>query len=72
MGYCNRSAAPVGRYLIDLHGESPAGLSRNPMRSATHCRCSITCRTCREDYKALDRVYLPQDWMAEAGIGSRN
>ena len=21
MGYCNNSASPVGRYLIDLHGE---------------------------------------------------
>jgi len=23
---------------------------------------------CADDYRELDRVYLPQDWMAEAGI----
>ena len=25
MGYCALSANPVGRYLLDLHGENPAG-----------------------------------------------
>ena len=24
MGYCNLSASPVGRFLLDLHGEDPA------------------------------------------------
>ena len=25
MNYCNYSAAPVGRYLLDMHGEKPTG-----------------------------------------------
>ena len=68
MGYCNLSAAPVGRYLVDLHGESDATYPHsdalsNALQVLNHLQ------DCREDYKSLDRVYLPQDWMTEAGIG---
>ncbi|MCY4565383.1 MAG: squalene synthase HpnC [Gammaproteobacteria bacterium] len=68
MGYCNLSAAPVGRYLIDLHGESDATYPHsdalcNALQVLNHLQ------DCREDYKSLDRVYLPQNWMTEAGIG---
>ena len=68
IGYCNFSAAPVGRYLVDLHGESreayPASDALcNALQVLNHLQ------DCGEDYRALDRVYLPQDWMAEAGVG---
>ena len=68
VGYCNFSAAPVGRYLLDLHGESveayPASDALcNALQVLNHLQ------DCGEDYRALNRVYLPQDWMAEAGIG---
>ena len=66
MGYCNLSAAPVGRYLVDLHGESAAAYPAsdalcNALQVLNHLQ------DCGEDYKALNRVYLPQDWMAAAG-----
>ena len=66
--YCNHSAAPVGRYLIDLHGESsdayPASDALcNALQVLNHLQ------DCGDDYRTLNRVYLPQDWMAEAGIG---
>ena len=68
MGYCNFSAAPVGRYLVDLHGESPEAYPAsdalcNGLQVLNHLQ------DCGDDYRALDRVYLPQDWMAEAGVG---
>ena len=68
MGYCDLSAAPVGRYLIDLNGESPAAYPQsdalcNALQVLNHLQ------DCREDYKSLGRVYLPQDWMDEAGVG---
>ena len=68
MGYCNLSAAPVGRYLVDLHGESPAAYPAsdalcNALQVLNHLQ------DCGEDYKALNRVYLPRDWMAAAGTG---
>ena len=66
MGYCAQSANPVGRYLLDLHGEDRAGYG------ASDALCSALqvlnhLQDCQDDYRALDRVYLPQDWMAEAG-----
>ena len=68
MGYCNLSAAPVGRYLVDLHGESPLAYPAsdalcNALQVLNHLQ------DCGDDYTALNRVYLPQDWMTGAGIG---
>ncbi len=66
--YCDRSAAPVGRYLLDLHGVSkdlyPASDALcNALQVINHLQ------DCQEDYREMDRVYLPQDWMARAKIG---
>lgn len=66
MGYCIKSASPVGRFLLDLHGEDRAGWRYsdalcNALQVINHLQ------DCRDDYLALDRVYLPGDWMAEAG-----
>lgn len=64
--YCDRSAAPVGRYLLDLHGESrdlwPASDALcNSLQVINHLQ------DCGDDYRRLDRVYLPQQWLREAG-----
>lgn len=66
MHYCIRSAAPVGRYLVDLHGGStngygPSDALCNALQVINHLQ------DCQDDYRTLDRVYLPGDWMAEAG-----
>ncbi|MBX6321802.1 MAG: squalene/phytoene synthase family protein, partial [Rhodospirillaceae bacterium] len=68
MAYCQLSASPVGRYLVDLHGESRACYPSsdalcNALQVLNHLQ------DCQDDYRRLDRVYLPQDWLAEAGIG---
>jgi squalene synthase HpnC len=65
--YCNRSAAPVGRYLLDLHGESRDGYPANDalcnaLQVLNHLQ------DCADDYHALDRIYLPRDWMSAAGV----
>jgi squalene synthase HpnC len=67
MDYCNRSAAPVGRYLLDLHGESKDGYAAsdalcNALQVINHLQ------DCKVDYLRLDRVYLPLDWMAAARV----
>ncbi len=64
--YCDRSASPVGRYLLDLHGEDPAGYRYsdalcNALQVINHLQ------DCQKDYRDLDRVYLPLDWIGEAG-----
>jgi squalene synthase HpnC len=68
MDYCGQSAAPVGRYLLDLHGEAradwpPSDARCNALQIINHLQ------DCQADYRSLDRVYLPQDWLDAAGIG---
>ena len=65
--YCDRSAAPVGRYLLDLHGEHRSGFP------ASDALCNVLqvlnhLQDCQDDYRTLDRVYLPRDWMKAAGV----
>lgn len=64
--YCERSAAPVGRYLLDLHGESKAGY---PVSDALCNALQVLnhLQDCKADYLSLDRVYLPESWLKEAG-----
>ena len=68
MEYCRYSAAPVGRYVLDLHGES------STLWPASDALCAALqvlnhLQDCAPDYARLDRVYLPQDDLAAAGIG---
>ncbi len=68
MEYCRYSASPVGRQLLDLHGESrdtwpPSDALCSALQVLNHLQ------DCAEDYRNLDRVYLPLDLMGEAGIG---
>jgi squalene synthase HpnC len=68
IGYCQLSAAPVGRYLLDLHGGSRAGYEASDalcmgLQIINHLQ------DCQEDYRRLNRVYLPQDWMRDTGAG---
>lgn len=66
MDYCRYSASPVGRFLLDLHGESrdtwaASDALCNALQVLNHLQ------DCRDDYLALDRVYLPLDSFAAAG-----
>jgi squalene synthase HpnC len=68
LGYCALSASPVGRFLLDLHGETN-DLYRfsDPLCDALQVLNHL--QDCQADYFGLDRVYLPQDAFAAAGIG---
>jgi hydroxysqualene synthase len=68
MEYCRYSAAPVGRQLLDLHGESRATWP------ASDALCSALqvlnhLQDCAADYRALNRVYLPLADLDAAGGG---
>jgi len=71
MAYCRLSAAPVGRYLIDLHGVSPDAYVASDALCAS-LQVINHLQDCGEDFCDLDRVYLPQDWMAEAGADTND
>ena len=66
MDYCRYSASPVGRFVLDVHGEDPA------LWPANDALCSALqvinhLQDCAKDYADLDRVYLPQGQLAAAG-----
>jgi len=68
MEYCRYSASPVGRQLLDLHGESrDTWPTSDALCSALQVLNHL--QDCGDDYRNLDRVYLPADVMVEAGIG---
>jgi squalene synthase HpnC len=66
MGYCRYSAAPVGRQLLDLHGESRTTW---PASDALCAALQVLnhLQDCAADYRALDRVYLPIADLEAAG-----
>ncbi len=66
IGYCRLSAAPVGRYLIDLHGGSEDDYaSSDALCVALQILNHI--QDAKADYLDLDRVYFPTGWFAEEG-----
>ena len=68
MAYCRYSASPVGRQLLDLHGED------RETWPASDALCSALqvlnhLQDCGDDYRLLDRVYLPMTDLTAEGIG---
>jgi squalene synthase HpnC len=64
--YCLRSASPVGRYLLELHGEDNAHFEYsdalcNALQVINHLQ------DCADDLRDMNRCYLPLDWCAEEG-----
>jgi squalene synthase HpnC len=64
--YCRYSAMPVGRFVLDVHGES-----RSTWPASDNV-CAVLqiinhLQDCVKDYRALDRVYIPLDALTAAG-----
>lgn len=68
MGYCTYSAMPVGRFVLDVHGESRATWPANDALCAA-LQIINHLQDCAADYRDLDRVYIPLDALAAHGIG---
>ena len=66
--YCRYSAMPVGRHVLDLHGESHATWRPNDALCAA-LQVLNHLQDCVDDYRALDRVYLPEQILATHGSG---
>jgi hydroxysqualene synthase len=68
MGYCAYSAMPVGRFVLDVHGESRTTW---PASDAICAALQIInhLQDCAADYRNVDRVYIPLDALAACGIG---
>lgn len=66
LDYCRYSAMPVGRHVLDLHGES----------DTTHAPSDALCASlqvlnhlqdCQKDFLQLNRSYLPADLLSRFG-----
>ena len=64
--YCRYSAMPVGRFVLDVHGESRATWGANDALCAA-LQIINHLQDCGKDYRALDRVYIPRDAFAASG-----
>ncbi|MDQ1080568.1 squalene/phytoene synthase family protein [Pseudoroseomonas cervicalis] len=69
--YCRRSAVPVGRLLLRLHGEVDAEAQASADALCIALQILNHIQDMGEDLRRLDRLYLPQDWLAEAGGETR-
>jgi farnesyl-diphosphate farnesyltransferase len=68
MAYCRYSASPVGRQLLDLHGESrETWPTSDVLCSALQVLNHL--QDCADDYRLLDRVYVPASELAAQEIG---
>ncbi len=70
LGYCRLSAMPVGRHVLDLHGESrdtwpPSDALCTSLQVLNHLQ------DCARDFAALDRSYLPESLLAAAGTSNK-
>ncbi len=67
MDYCRYSAAPVGRFMLDVHGESP---STWPASDALCAALQMInhLQDCGKDYREIDRIYVPLDALAAADL----
>ena len=69
LDYCRWSAMPVGRFVLDAHGED-----RDATWPASDALCAALqvinhLQDCGGDRRDLDRVYLPADALHAEGIG---
>ena len=64
--YCRYSAMPVGRHVLDLHGEDRATYEPSDALCVS-LQVLNHLQDCAKDLAALDRCYLPEDLLAQCG-----
>jgi hydroxysqualene synthase len=64
--YCRYSAMPVGRFMLDVHGESTSTWAASDALCAG-LQINNHLQDCGKDFRNLNRVYLPRDALAAAG-----
>lgn len=67
MGYCAYSAMPVGRFVLDVHGESITTWAASDAICAA-LQLINHLQDCGADFRDLNRVYLPMDLLAGHGV----
>jgi squalene synthase HpnC len=66
--YCRYSAMPVGRFVLDVHGEPQSLWPANDALCAA-LQVINHLQDCAKDYRELNRVYIPEPLLTAAGVG---
>jgi len=66
ISYCAYSAMPVGRFVLDVHGERRSTWAANDALCAA-LQINNHLQDCGKDFRDLNRVYIPLDAFAAAG-----
>ncbi len=64
--YCRYSAMPVGRFVLDVHGESKSTWAASDALCAG-LQINNHLQDCGKDYRNLNRVYIPRDALEAVG-----
>ncbi len=64
--YCSLSAMPVGRFMLDVHGEDRSTWAASDAVCAA-LQINNHLQDCGNDYRDLDRVYIPLDALTASG-----
>jgi hydroxysqualene synthase len=67
IGYCRKSAMPVGRFVLDVHGEDRATWGMNDALCAA-LQIINHLQDCAKDYRGIDRVYIPVPMLRAVGL----
>ncbi len=62
MAYCRYSAMPVGRFVLDVHGESESLWPANDAL-CTALQLINHLQDCKADFRERNRIYIPLDMM---------
>lgn len=65
--YCRYSAMPVGRFVLEVHGESANLWPANDALCAA-LQVINHLQDCGKDYRELNRVYIPEPLLAGIGV----
>lgn len=77
--YCNKSASPVGRFVIDLHFFDRTEKCKDIDK--IYLGCDNLCNSlqiinhiqdCKKDFLDLDRIYLPLEYFRKLNCSSQN
>ena len=71
LAYCRYSAAPVGRFLLDLHGEAKeTWLASDALCAALQILNHL--QDAAGDWLDLRRCYIPGEWLQREGLTERD
>jgi squalene synthase HpnC len=69
IAYCSYSAMPVGRFVLDVHGEDRSTWAASDVLCAV-LQIINHLQDCGKDYRTINRVYLPQDCLRAHGAST--